>query len=52
MMMEVGACVASSLEQMEWNVQDKDMTCSVFYFTSQRLCIKVHDQVWDRWLNY
>jgi hypothetical protein len=43
--MEVGACVASTMEEIEWNVQGKSITCRAFYFTGQRLCRKVHDQV-------
>ena len=43
--MEVGACVASTFEKIEWNAQGKAMTCRAFHFTSQRLYREVHDQI-------
>jgi hypothetical protein len=36
---KVGACVASTLEEIEWNVQDKGITYRTFYFTSHR-CVE------------
>jgi hypothetical protein len=33
---EVGACVASTLEKMEWNVQGKCITYRAFHFTGDR----------------
>ena len=30
----VGACVASTLEEMEWNAQGKGITYRAFYFIS------------------
>jgi hypothetical protein len=41
----VGACVASTLEEMEWNVQGKGITYRAFYFTGHRLYREVHDRV-------
>ena len=35
----VGACVASPLEEMEWNVQGKGITYRVFHFTGHR-CVE------------
>jgi hypothetical protein len=35
----VGACIASTLEEMEWNAQDKDITYRAFYFTGYR-CVE------------
>ena len=35
----VGACVASTLEEMEWNVQGKGITYRAFYFTDHR-CVE------------
>ena len=35
----VGACVASTLEEMEWNTQGKCITYRVFYFTGHR-CVE------------
>ena len=35
----VGACVASTLEEMEWNVQGKDITYRAFHFTGHR-CVE------------
>ena len=36
MLIKVGACVASTLEEMEWNAQDKGITYRAFYFTGHR----------------
>ena len=33
---EVGACVASTLEGMEWNVQGKGITYRAFHFIGHR----------------
>jgi hypothetical protein len=41
----VDGCVASTLEEMEWNVQGKGITYRAFHFTDQRLCREVHDWV-------
>ena len=35
----VGACAASTLEEMEWNAQGKGITYRVFYFTSH-MCVE------------
>jgi hypothetical protein len=35
----VGACVASTLEQMEWNTQDRGITYRAFHFTGHR-CVE------------
>jgi hypothetical protein len=35
----VGACVASTLEEMEWNVQGKDITYREFHFSGHR-CVE------------
>ena len=35
----VGACVASILEEMEWNAQGKCITYRVFYFTGHK-CVE------------
>jgi hypothetical protein len=35
----VGACVASTLEEIEWNVQGKGITYRAFHFTSHR-CVE------------
>ena len=35
----VGACVASTMEEMEWNAQDKGITYRVFHFTGHR-CVE------------
>ena len=35
----VGACVASTLEEMEWNAQGKGITYRAFHFTGHR-CIE------------
>ena len=32
----VGACVASTLEEMEWNAQGKGITYRAFHFTGHR----------------
>jgi hypothetical protein len=29
----VGACIASTLEEIEWNAQGKDISYMAFYFT-------------------
>jgi hypothetical protein len=39
--MMVGACVASTLEEMELNAQGKGITCRAFHFTGQRLCREI-----------
>ena len=39
MLIKVGACVASTLKEMEWNAQDKGITNRAFYFTGHR-CVK------------
>jgi hypothetical protein len=35
----VGACVASILEEIEWNAQDKCITYRTFHFTGHR-CVE------------
>jgi hypothetical protein len=35
----VGACVASTLEKIEWNVQGKGIIYRAFYFTGHR-CVE------------
>jgi hypothetical protein len=35
----VGACVASTLEEMKWNAQGKDINYREFYFTGQ-MCVE------------
>ena len=35
----VGACVASTLEEMEWNAQGKGITYRAFHFTGHR-CVE------------
>jgi hypothetical protein len=35
----VGACVASTLEEMEWNAQGKGITYRAFHFTDHR-CVE------------
>jgi hypothetical protein len=35
----VGACVASTSGEMEWNAQGKGITYRAFYFTSHR-CVE------------
>ena len=32
----VGACAASTMEEMKWNVQDKGITYRAFHFTGHR----------------
>ena len=46
--MEVGACVASTLEEMKWNAQGKGIIYRVFYFTGLRLSREEIDRVYDR----
>jgi hypothetical protein len=41
----VGACVASTLAEMEWNTQGKGITYRAFYFTGHRLSREVLDQI-------
>jgi hypothetical protein len=41
----VGACVASTLEEMEWNTQGKGITYRTFHFTSLRLSREEMDRV-------
>jgi hypothetical protein len=36
LLIKVGAYVASTLEEMEWNVQGKGITYRTFYFTGHR----------------
>ena len=38
-MLLVGACVASTLEEMEWNAQGKVITYRAFYFIGHR-CVE------------
>jgi hypothetical protein len=35
----VGACVASTLEEIEWNAQGKGITYRAFHFTDHR-CVE------------
>ena len=35
----VGACVASTLEEIEWNAQGKGITYKAFHFTGHR-CVE------------
>ena len=35
----VGACVASTMEEMEWNAQDKGIAYKAFHFTGHR-CVE------------
>jgi hypothetical protein len=35
----VGACVASTLEEIEWNAQGKGITYRIFHFTCHR-CVE------------
>jgi hypothetical protein len=35
----VGACVASTLEEMEWNAQGKGITYRAFHFTGHK-CVE------------
>ena len=37
--MKVGACVASTLEEMEWNAQDKGIAYKAFHFIGYR-CVE------------
>ena len=39
MLIKVGACVASTLEEKEWNAQGKGITDRAFHFTSHR-CVE------------
>ena len=39
MLIKVGACVASTLDEIEWNAQGKGITYRVFYFTGYR-CVE------------
>ena len=39
MLIEVGACVASTSKEMEWNPQGKGITYREFYFTGHR-CVE------------
>ena len=39
MLIKVGACVASTLEKIEWNAQGKVITYRAFHFTGHR-CVK------------
>ena len=41
----VGACVASTLKEMEWNAQDKGITYRAFHFTSLRLSREEIDRI-------
>ena len=36
MLIKVGACVASTSEEMEWNAQGKGITYWAFHFTGHR----------------
>jgi hypothetical protein len=38
-LIEVCACVTSTLEEMEWNAQGKGITYRAFYFTGHR-CVE------------
>jgi hypothetical protein len=35
-LIKVGACVASTLEEIEWNVQGKGITYRAFHFTGHK----------------
>ena len=37
----VGACIALTLEEMEWNTQGKGITNRAFYFTGHRYVEKL-----------
>jgi hypothetical protein len=37
----VGVCVASTLEEMEWNAQGKDIIYRAFHFTNHRYVEKL-----------
>ena len=39
MLIKIGACVASTLEEMEWNAQGKGITYRTFHFTGHR-CVE------------
>jgi hypothetical protein len=39
LLIKVGACVASTLEEIEWNAQGKCITYRAFYFTGHR-CVE------------
>ena len=39
MLIKVGACVASTLEEMEWNTQGKGINYRAFYFIGHR-CVE------------
>ena len=39
MLIKVGACVASTFEEMEWNAQGKGIIYRAFYFTGHR-CVE------------
>ena len=39
MLIKVGACIASTLEEREWNAQDKGITYKAFHFTGHR-CVE------------
>ena len=39
MLIKVGACVASTLDEIEWNAQGKGITYRTFYLTGHR-CIE------------
>jgi hypothetical protein len=39
LLIKVGACVASTLEEMEWNAQGKGITYRTFSFTGHR-CVE------------
>jgi hypothetical protein len=38
-LIKVSACVASTLEEIEWNAQGKDITYRAFHFTGHR-CVE------------
>ena len=38
--MEVGVCVASTFEKMNWNAQGEGMTCRAFHFIGHR-CVEM-----------
>ena len=45
LVIEVGACVATTLEEMEWNAQGKGIICRAFHFTGLRLSREKIDRV-------
>jgi hypothetical protein len=47
----VGACVASTLKEMEWNAQGKGITYGISFHRSL-VCREVDDRVQDRWPYY